>query len=557
MVTREDGSSLVLAYDAALRLTNEVFYSSGGVPQATNSYGYNASGTRIRLTKPGVTLTNSVSPGYQIAQIRRASDGVLMEEYSYDSGGRVRTIARDGISRSLGYNTADQLTAVTNTSNGTWIKYTHDGKGRRTVSTNSSGVVRRFLVASSPGAGLESPLMVADASGNLQQGYVYTGYEPVMRYDAGGAVTYYLEDGIGSIIGLAPGSNPTTANTTRLFYDSFGNERGTNGPSPAIPPGTGGDFRFQGSWLETETGIYHFRARDYDQRTGRFLSRDPVQATVRLAETFNAYAFALNNPQVYKDPTGGFSIIEINVVSAKNASMQGLRQAAIKKVREKIFEELAEALQDALWKLALQFFPIDINALAEKLTTGMDFGNQYGSLAQTLFCKFFKKTQIGHEFHYQVRLYNDNSKVGHSGDPYTVGSNCDGPNPPLRTVLPVPITWAVPDFIISSKPPLGVLGGKPKAWFVGDFKATAYTFYQDYINDGSNGGGQHKEQFDAIVQYAKRNTITHAAVFIVGWNNIGPHEKGKRSPRWKEIRKTLGRQLTYHQVIGLMVTIID
>jgi hypothetical protein len=40
------GDYVVLGYETALRLTNEVYYSSGGVAQATNSYGYDASGSR-------------------------------------------------------------------------------------------------------------------------------------------------------------------------------------------------------------------------------------------------------------------------------------------------------------------------------------------------------------------------------------------------------------------------------------------------------------------------------------------------------------------------------
>ncbi len=55
-----------------------------------------------------------------------------------------------------------------------------------------------------------------------------------------------------------------------MFYDGFGNSRATNGPAPTIPTGAGGDFRFQGAWLEDGSGLYNMRAREYDTRLGRF-----------------------------------------------------------------------------------------------------------------------------------------------------------------------------------------------------------------------------------------------------------------------------------------------
>src|SRR5947209_6096607 len=62
-VTREDGSYADLKYDSALRQTNEVFYLAGGTAASTNGYAYDKAGNRIRLTKGGLSLTNSVSAG--------------------------------------------------------------------------------------------------------------------------------------------------------------------------------------------------------------------------------------------------------------------------------------------------------------------------------------------------------------------------------------------------------------------------------------------------------------------------------------------------------------
>jgi hypothetical protein len=41
--------------------------------------------------------------------------------------------------------------------------------------------------------------------------------------------------------------------TSKFGYDAFGNVRTTQG---IAADSTGGDFRFQGQWLESTTGIY-------------------------------------------------------------------------------------------------------------------------------------------------------------------------------------------------------------------------------------------------------------------------------------------------------------
>jgi hypothetical protein len=68
---------------------------------------------------------------------------------------------------------------------------------------------------------------------------------------------------MGTVIEIAPSSSPITANTTTLFYDGLGNARVTNGPSPTIPGGSGGDFRFQAAWLGAASALYNLRSGEY------------------------------------------------------------------------------------------------------------------------------------------------------------------------------------------------------------------------------------------------------------------------------------------------------
>src|SRR5262249_14171833 len=151
----------------------------------------------------------------------------------------------------------DQVVAATNSGASTWVTYVHDATGRRMLSTNSAGEVRRFLVAPTPGTDLESPLLIADAYNAVAAGFVYLGDAPMLRLDGSGNVTYYLEDAMQSIVGETPYASSTTNNTSRFFYDGFGNARSTNGPAPSLPAGVDGDYRFQGAWLENGSGLYN------------------------------------------------------------------------------------------------------------------------------------------------------------------------------------------------------------------------------------------------------------------------------------------------------------
>ena len=62
-------------------------------------------------------------------------------------------------------------------------------------------------------------------------------------------------------------------------------------------------FSYTGRELDTESGLYYYRARYYDSNTGRFLSEDPIG--------FNAgdqshYRYVLNNQMNLVDPFGLF-----------------------------------------------------------------------------------------------------------------------------------------------------------------------------------------------------------------------------------------------------------
>ncbi|UTZ37250.1 hypothetical protein HB763_11415 [Vibrio campbellii] len=54
----------------------------------------------------------------------------------------------------------------------------------------------------------------------------------------------------------------------------------------------------------TEVGLIHMNGRVYDQELGRFTSADPLVQSPYVVNSFNRYAYVMNNPLKYTDPTG-------------------------------------------------------------------------------------------------------------------------------------------------------------------------------------------------------------------------------------------------------------
>ena len=62
--------------------------------------------------------------------------------------------------------------------------------------------------------------------------------------------------------------------------------------------------KFTGQTHDIDTDLYYYNARYYDSTLGRFLQADSLIANVFQPQTINPYAYVLNNPLKYIDPSG-------------------------------------------------------------------------------------------------------------------------------------------------------------------------------------------------------------------------------------------------------------
>jgi RHS repeat-associated protein len=106
-----------------------------------------------------------------------------------------------------------------------------------------------------------------DQSGNMLGRYTQgPGADHPLAELRSGATSYYEQDGVGSVTSLT-NSAGSLANT--YTYDSYG--------KVIVSTGTlTNPFLYTGRELDSETGIYEYRARYYDENVGRFISEDPV-----------------------------------------------------------------------------------------------------------------------------------------------------------------------------------------------------------------------------------------------------------------------------------------
>lgn len=108
----------------------------------------------------------------------------------------------------------------------------------------------------------------------------------------GGASYYYLRDGLGSVAAL---TDANAALVKEYKYGVFGNV-------VAEPGIVENSFLYTGREWEKELGVYYYRARFYDPRTGRFMQEDPIG----YLGGNNFYLYTHNNPVNLIDPSGLF-----------------------------------------------------------------------------------------------------------------------------------------------------------------------------------------------------------------------------------------------------------
>ena len=265
-LTREDiqgHKTATYEYDKAGNLTCRKEYDyhtmslDGETPNKTVTYTYQ-NGRMTSYDGESCVYDENGNPTTYRGKTLTWTRGRLLETYP--------SLASPNVTWTFTYN-ADGI-RVGKSAPGTTTTYGVDGE--RIVYEKTNGQIKRYFYDEGGIAGVE-----------------YSGQKYVFRKNLQGDVVGICSSS-GTLIG-------------EYVYDAWGNllEEPTNGVLLANP------FRYRGYYYDSSIGLYYLNSRYYDPETGRFLNEDLVSyLEPETIGGINPYAYCLNDPVNYVDPTG-------------------------------------------------------------------------------------------------------------------------------------------------------------------------------------------------------------------------------------------------------------
>lgn len=239
--------------------------------------------------------------------IQPVSAGTVIDQYTYDANGNII----EGNGFVFEYNDANQLEQIVNASDSLVIaEYYYDARGQR-VKKVEGGVTTYYI-----GSHYETR---TDGVTTENTKYYFANNERIARGNPDGRTFYYHGDHLGSTSVV---TNDTGGLSEKVSYLPYGavNEH----------TGSGSTYLFTDQEFDAESELYYYDARYYDPELARFTQADTVIQDVYNPQNLNEYAYVLNNPVKYIDPSGhGFDLLYNHVVDSVKRATIGATTVAI------------------------------------------------------------------------------------------------------------------------------------------------------------------------------------------------------------------------------------
>ena len=303
-----DSSTLRLTYNYGTTNNNgnlqSVSYLGGGLSY-TQTFGYDTLNRLATSSESGGAWSQTnkydrygnraidLGGGNQSLYFNSANQ-ITNAGYSYDAAGN---LTNDG-TQSFAYDAENKIKTV----NGVSDVYRYDGDGNRIRKNFASGEKVRMVYSGSQLIG-EYDL----TTGSLTKEYIYGAKGLLATIEPGNGTRYTTSDHLGSPRVV---TNSSAGVVSRHDYMPFGEELGsgvggrTTGIGFIVTDGV--RQKFTSKERDLETGLDYFEARYFASTHGRFTTVDPFAGSGRPStpQSWNRYAYVLNNPLLLVDPDG-------------------------------------------------------------------------------------------------------------------------------------------------------------------------------------------------------------------------------------------------------------
>jgi RHS repeat-associated protein len=269
----------------------------------TQPVSHDANGNFLDLAAGGIRYRFNYRPGSQeVSSVIDTAASATIANFEYDGNGNAlrATTAASGITAAhdlaITYDPATILpvSVVDAGSGDSTVSLTYGCRNDRVMKQVSGGThpdSKKLYIRGTSAM----PLMERSTDGSTQAEVCYIfGPGGLIAMRKGSDLYLILKDHLGSVRGVLDRQGNVVASYQYLTYGALAQAQE---PTPGFMT-----YLFAGQEYDAEIGLYNYRARFYCAGLGRFIAIDPGR------QYFSPYLYASNNPVLFIDPTGMFSL---------------------------------------------------------------------------------------------------------------------------------------------------------------------------------------------------------------------------------------------------------